>query len=119
MARWLREPDHQLLTWETDWSSQTGAAQTGILHGSNDDVPGFRWWDKGERKTVASSSPKDVTAIEQRLSNGRGLLHADGASRANMYSGDAPHSLLTVSTVLRRDRPGKIGEDYFAYFVNP
>ena len=36
-----------------------------------------------------------------------------------MYSGDAPHSLLTMSTVLRRDRPGRIGSDYFAYFANP
>ena len=36
-----------------------------------------------------------------------------------MYSGDAPYSLLTMSTVLRRDRPGRIGSDYFAYFANP
>ena len=55
----------------------------------------------------------------QRISNGKGLLYADGASRANMYSGDAPYSLLTMSTVLRRDRPGRIGSDYFAYFANP
>src|SRR3712207_8506438 len=46
-------------------------------------------------------------------------LAADGASRANLLSGDAPHSLLTMSTVLRRDRPGRIGQDYFAYFANP
>jgi hypothetical protein len=24
-----------------------------------------------------------------------------------------------MSTVLRRDRPGRIGQDYFAYFANP
>jgi hypothetical protein len=57
--------------------------------------------------------------IERRHSNGRGLLFSEGASRANIVSGDAPYSLLTMSTVLKRDRPGKIGADYFAYFANP
>ena len=37
MSRWLREGSHQLTCWETDWSSQTGACQAGILHGDNDD----------------------------------------------------------------------------------
>jgi len=57
--------------------------------------------------------------LERRHSDGRGLLFADGASRANILSGDAPHSLLTMSTVMVRDRPGRIGQDYFAYFANP
>jgi uncharacterized membrane protein YvlD (DUF360 family) len=119
LARWLRDGSHHLIRWECDWSSQTGAAQTGLLHGTNEDIPAFRWWDKEEGREVSSSKPRDVMAIEQRISNGRGLLHADGASRANMYSGDAPHSLLTMSTVLRRERSGRIGQDYFAYFSNP
>ena len=119
MARWVNDGSHHLIRWECDWSSQTGAAQTGILHGTNEDIPAFRWWDKEQGREVSSSRPRDVAAIEQRISNGKGLLYADGASRANMYSGDAPHSLLTMSTVLRRDRPGRIGSDYFAYFANP
>ncbi len=118
MGRWIREGSHRLLEWETDWSSQTGASQTGLLHGSNEDIPAFRWWDKDAGRAVASSAPKDVAAIEARISDGKGLLFADGASRANMYSGDAPHSLLTISTVLKRGR-GKIGEDYFSYFASP
>jgi uncharacterized membrane protein YvlD (DUF360 family) len=119
MARWVADGSHHLLQWECDWSSQTGAAQTGLLHGTNEDIPAFRWWDKDEGREVSSSKPRDVAAIEARISDGRGLLYADGASRANMYSGDAPHSLLTMSTVLRRDRKGRIGQDYFAYFANP
>ena len=119
MARWINDGSHHLIRWECDWSSQTGAAQTGILHGTNEDIPAFRWWDKEAGREVSSSRPRDVAAIEERISNGKGLLYADGASRANMYSGDAPYSLLTMSTVLRRDRPGRIGSDYFAYFANP
>lgn len=118
MARWLRDGSHRLLRWETDWSSQTGASQAGLLHGRNDEIPAFRWWDKEAGAAVASSAPRDVMAIEARISNGAGLLHADGASRANMFSGDAPYSLLTISTVLKK-REGRLGRDYFAYFANP
>jgi len=119
LARWLREGSHRLIRWETDWSSQTGACQAGLLHGSNDDLPAFRWWEKDRNAPIVSNHPRDTMEIERRVSNGRGLLAGDGASRANLLSGDAPHSLLTMSTVLKRDRPGRIGQDYFAYFASP
>jgi uncharacterized membrane protein YvlD (DUF360 family) len=120
MARWVQEGSHHLLRWETDWSSQTGAAQTGLLLGSNEDIPAFRWWDKELGKAVASSSPKDVLAIEARLSTGKGLLYADGASRSNMYSGDAVHSSLTIATLRQGERHHeRRGQGYLAYFTNP
>jgi uncharacterized membrane protein YvlD (DUF360 family) len=119
LARWLREGGYHLTRWETDWSSQTGACQAGLLHGDNDDMPAFRWWEKDRGTSIVTNHPKDAAELERRHSDGRGLLHADGASRANILSGDAPHSLLTMSTVLERDRPGGLGADYFAYFANP
>ncbi len=119
MARWMREDSHRLARWETDWSSQTGACQAGLLHGNNHDMPAFRWWEKERGAAIVTNHPRDAAELERRCSDGRGLLFADGSSRANILSGDAPHSLLTMSTVLRRDRSGRIGQDYFAYFANP
>src|SRR4051794_16584624 len=119
MARWLREGSHKLARWETDWSSQTGACQAGLLHGNNDDMPAFRWWEKDRGKAIVTNHPRDAMEIERRHSDGRGLLFSNGASRANIVSGDAVHSLLTMSTAMKRDRPGRIGQDYFAYFANP
>ena len=69
----------------------------------------------GGRRTAAAAivtnHPRDAAELERRHSDGRGLLFSDGASRANIVSGDAPHSLLTMSTVLqpgpsRPHRPG-------------
>ena len=117
LARWVRGGSHRLRCWETDWSSQTGACQAGLLHGSNDDMPAFRWWEKDRGAAIVTNHPRDAEEIERRHSDGRGLLHADGASRANILSGDAPHSMLTMSTALRRRRP--IGKDYAAYFARP
>ena len=117
MARWLREGTHSLEGWETDWSSQTGACQAGLLHGNNHDMPAFRWWEKDRGKPIVTNHPQDAAELERRHSDGRGLLHEDGASRANILSGDAAHSMLTMSTVLSRRRP--IGRDYSAYFARP
>jgi uncharacterized membrane protein YvlD (DUF360 family) len=117
LAAWLRRGSHRLRKWETDWSSQTGACQAGLLHGDNEDMPAFRWWEKERGAAIVTNHPRDAEELERRHSNGRGLLHADGASRANILSGDAPHSMLTMSTALRRRRP--IGRDYSAYFARP
>ena len=120
LARWLREGTHRLTRWETDWSSQTGACQAGLLHGSNDDLPGFRWWEKDRDRALVTNRPADAAEIERRVSDDRGLLHAGGASRANILSGDAPHSLLTMSTVLDDDRHSDpIGSGYFTYMLSP
>lgn len=117
LSSWVRGGSHKLRRWETDWSSQTGACQAGLLHGSNEDMPAFRWWEKERGAAIVTNHPRDAEEIERRHSDGRGLLHADGASRANILSGDAPHSMLTMSTALRRRRP--IGKDYAAYFARP
>jgi hypothetical protein len=117
LARWVRDGAYRLERWETDWSSQTGACQAGLLHGDNDDMPAFRWWEKERGAAIVTNHPRDAEELERRHSNGRGLLHADGASRANILSGDAPHSMLTMSTVRRRRGP--IGRDYAAYFARP
>ncbi len=117
LASWVRDGSFNLESWETDWSSQTGACQAGILHGNNDDMPAFRWWEKDLGKPMVTNHPRDAAEIERRHSDGKGLLANDGASRANILSGDAPHSMLTMSTVLKRR--GKIGHDYAAYFARP
>src|SRR3954464_11626287 len=119
LARWMHDDGHHLHQWETNWSSQTGACQAGLLHGDDYDMPAFRWWEKDLGRAIVTTPPKDAAEIERRHSDGKGLLHEDGASRANILSGDAKHSMLTMSTVLDRDRPGRLGQDYFAYFASP
>ena len=119
LSRWVHDDGYRLEGWETNWSSQTGACQAGILHGSNGNMPAFRWWEKDRGAAIVTNHPRDAAELERRHSDGRGLLHADGASRANILSGDAPHSMLTMSTVLDRARHSRLGQDYFAYFASP
>ena len=78
LKRWLDQGTHRLTGWETDFTSQTGAMQTGILLGNNDDVPAYRWWDRSTQKIVMSGDPRDAVVIEANLSSGRGLLATGG-----------------------------------------
>jgi Type I phosphodiesterase / nucleotide pyrophosphatase len=115
MARWLADGGYELTEWETDLSSQTGASQAGILLGSNEDIPAFRWIEKESGRTMTCSRPADCEEIERRRSTGVGLLRDGGASRGNLLSGEADHLILTVSRLAeeKRANPG-----YRAFFAN-
>src|SRR3954447_24832421 len=114
MARWLSET-HRMVEWEPDLSSQTGASQAGILLGSNEDIPAFRWVEKETGTLMTCSAPPDCAEIERRHSSGIGLLRDGGASRGNLLSGEADHVILTVSRIEaeKESNPG-----YRAFFSN-
>ena len=115
MARWLEDGSHGLLEWETDLSSQTGASQAGILLGSNEDIPAFRWVEKETGKLMTCSAPADCAEIERRHASGRGLLVDGGASRGNLLSGEADEVILTVS---RMDAEKRANPGYRAFLAN-
>ncbi|MES0360765.1 MAG: phage holin family protein [Anaerolineales bacterium] len=117
LAKWLQTGTHKLIEWETDLSSQTSASQAGILLGNNTNIPAFRWFDRGKKEIVASSSPNFVAELEKKLSNGDGLLAEGGASRGNLFSGDAPNVMNTASTVTDLSRFHT--SEFYAYFLHP
>jgi uncharacterized membrane protein YvlD (DUF360 family) len=127
VARWLgigdgARPTHRLTPWRTDWSSQTGASQLGILHGSNHDVPAFRWYEKDTREVVVCNRPTSAAELQRRAAGYAGhdgLLAVDGASRGNLFSGGAGQQALVLSVAGRRSRENRSRAGYFAYFSDP
>ena len=115
LARWVDDGTHRLVEWEPDLSSQTGASQAGILLGSNQDIPAFRWVVKETGRVVACSGPQDCAEIEQERATGIGLLVNGGSSRGNLLSGEADEVILTCSRMSAETRanPG-----YRAFFAN-
>ncbi|MDD6048817.1 MAG: alkaline phosphatase family protein [Methanobrevibacter ruminantium] len=98
LSKWLSDGSHKLARWETDLSSQTSSSQAGILHGNNNNIPAFRWVEKEKDNRLISSNGRDNSElIERRISNGKGLLSNNGASRSNLFSGDATDHILTFS----------------------
>jgi uncharacterized membrane protein YvlD (DUF360 family) len=115
MAAWMASGSHKMVEWEPDLSSQTGASQAGILLGSNEDIPAFRWVEKETGKIMTCSAPDDCAEIEHRHATGAGLLVGGGASRGNLLSGEADEVILTVSRMAEEKsaNPG-----YRGFFAN-
>jgi uncharacterized membrane protein YvlD (DUF360 family) len=93
----MLDETHTLKGWETDLSSQTGASQAGILHGNNRNIVAYRWVEKENgNRIVVSGKLSDAPEIENKISDGKGLL-VNGISIANMFSGDSKIPTLTSS----------------------
>ena len=91
---------HTLKKWETDLSSQTGASQAGILHGNNEGITAFRWVEKdNDNQIMQCSGITKVKILEERISDGNGLLVDNGASRSNLFSGDTDNVIFTFSKI--------------------
>jgi len=119
MSSWIRSGTHKLGHWDALLPSTTPASQAGILHGSNDGIPNFRWWEKKTRRLLVANHPEDATEIERRISNGEGLLSPGGASISNIFTGDADRAFLVMSTIKVKER-GLGQSDAFAwFFVSP
>lgn len=121
LAGWLGST-HRLTAWRTDWSSQTGASQLAILHGSNHDVPAFRWFEKETGQVIVCNRPSSAAELERRAverTGSRGLLAVDGASRGNLFTGGADQSALVMSVAAQRSKFSRSRSGYFAYFSDP
>jgi len=97
LQRWLSSGSHKLIRWDPDLSSQTSASQAGILLGSNEGIPAFRWWDKPRQELLVSSKRDTAHTLEEALSTGNGLLAPGGAGRWNAFSGDAAENIGVYS----------------------
>lgn len=121
VAGWL-DGSHRIMPWRTDWSSQTGASQLGILHGSTFDVPAFRWYEKDTGEVMVCNRPTSAAELQRRAverTRDGGLLSLDGASRGNLFSGGADQLALVLSVAARRGRANRSRAGYFAYFSDP
>ena len=109
---------YNLKMWETDLSSQTGASQAGILHGNNEDIVAFRWIEKNnDNQMMQCSGITKVPELEQRISDGNGLLVDNGASRSNLFSGDTDNVIFTFSKIM--DFKKLYNKAWYSVFSNP
>ena len=119
IGSWIRSGTHKLSRWEALLPSMTSASQAGILHGTNDGIPAFRWYERDRQKLMVSSNPDDAAEIVRRLSNGEGLLSNGGVSICNLMTGDAERAYVTTGAL--RDTSQGLGDSkaFFSFFLSP
>ncbi|MFE6235361.1 alkaline phosphatase family protein [Cellulosimicrobium sp. NPDC057862] len=114
LARWLGSGSHHLTTWWARVPATTPASTIGLLHGSTEHVPAFRWWSRALGRLVVTNRPADAAAVEARTSDGSGLLAGGGVAVSTMFSGDAATSLLVMSRAREGLGPGQMFVHFFA-----
>lgn len=119
IRRWLASGDYQLREWTPQLPCTTPASQFGILHGTVDGIPAFRWYDRELQRVLVANRPADARVIEERHSTGQGLLCDDGVSISNLFTGDAPRSLLTMSRVEVRRGSTQTRRAFAWFFASP
>ena len=101
LSRWVRDGTHRMVEWTPKLPATTPVSQMGILHGTIEGIPAFRWIDRATGKIFVANKPSDAALIEAARSNGHGLLADDGVSISNLFTGDAPTAFATMSAVGR------------------
>jgi hypothetical protein len=119
MASWLRTKTHRLSRWEAILPSMTSAGQMGILHGNNDGIPAFRWYERDRQKLMVSSNPADAAEIVRRGSNGEGLLSNNGVSICNLVNGDAGTSYFTTAALAEGAKGLGDSNAFYNFFLSP
>jgi uncharacterized membrane protein YvlD (DUF360 family) len=101
LSRWVRSGSHRMTEWRPCLPATTPASQMGILHGTIEGIPAFRWLDRGTGRVFVANKPADAGDIEALHSDGHGLLADDGVSVSNLFTGDAPTAFVTMSAIQR------------------
>ena len=117
----LDSGEYKLVGWDSGLSSQTSAMQAGILHGSHFNIPAFRFYNKQEGRLYVSNHPADASDMLKAISNGEGLLNAEGFSLNNWATGNAEEVMLTFASGaagLKMLGPSNNLYQFFANFNN-
>ena len=97
LASLVANGSHVLGRWETIGSSSTPVTQAGVLHARNQDIPGYRWWDRDLGRLIEAGDPEGALHMERAVSGPGDLLADGGTSIGNILSGGAERTLATVS----------------------
>jgi len=119
LSGWVRTGRYRLNGWEALLPPTTPASQAGILHGNNDGIPAFRWYEKEQGRLLVANHPEDALEIAGRISNGEGLLSNDGASVGNLFSGDAARSYITMATIKDKSQGLGKSQTFMSFFASP
>src|SRR6478736_6195405 len=92
----VREEGYTLRRWFCGLPSATPYCQAGIFYGENEGIPGFRFYDKSDRRVITCNAPSGVQYIRDRI-RAPGAL-AGGSSYVNLLDGDAETVAFTVAT---------------------
>lgn len=119
LARWIRSGQYRMVEWTPMLPATTPASQMGILHGTIEGIPAFRWVDRPTGRVFVANRPKDAVDIEAAHSDGKGLLADGGVSVSNLFTGDATESFATMSSMGAASQDSGSRRTFNQFLVRP
>ena len=95
LRRLIERDRWQLRQYPAGLPCATPAAQAAIFFGTKQDIPGFRFYEKAERRVIIGSKPADVQYIRDQLPQS-GILDG-GSGYVNIYDGGADRAFFTLA----------------------
>ena len=119
--RWRRRAKLGLRGFRPGLPTSTPNAQAGILFGAEDNIPGFRWYERGLRRVINCSEPDSVQYIRDRIVGDRPGALEGGSSYANFLDGGAERIVFTVAGSHDDTLMGRLGGRHllFLFLFHP
>ncbi len=118
LSRWVRSGSHQWTEWDVQVPCTTPVSQAGLLHGHTEAMPAFRWYEKSLGRLLVANHPPDAAIMEERISDGTGLLAGGGWSVGNLFSGDAERRVMVMSSMGQGVRGVGPASSFSSFFVH-
>ncbi len=99
IKRLLASGQVRLAPWRCGLPSTTPAVQAGLMFGDNEDIPGFRWYEKERQRSLVCKWPGHARLIQSRLAARRPGILRGGSSYFNVLDGEAEWAVFTLSAL--------------------
>ena len=116
LGRWLRDGQCKLAAYPSGLPSATSYAQAGIFYGENDNIPAFRWYERGDRQVVNCNRPHSEGYLRATRGGNPGVLRG-GSSIVNLIDGDADRAALTANSSVPRSLFEELGGFRFLLLI--
>ena len=97
LRRWRRRGKLELRRFLPGLPTTTPNAQAGILFGVEENIPGFRWYERELRRVVNCNVPESMQFIRNEIVGRRAGALENGSSYANLLDGGAERIVFTAA----------------------
>ncbi len=98
LRRWVRNRSVTVRRFHPGLPTSTPYAQAGILFGMEQDIPGFRWYEREDHRVVNCNEASSSQYISDHIIGRRPGALEGGASYMNMLDGGARRTVFTLSS---------------------
>ncbi len=117
LRRWVRRGTMELHRYRPGLPTSTPYAQAGILFGVENNIPGFRWYERELGRVINCNEPSSVQFIRDEIVGDRRGALEGGSSYANFLDGGAARLVFTLAGTHDTSILGRLGGRHLLFLV--